>query len=107
MRPAGPRHPPGPVPLWPIVNPGTDRGIPDSRIAREIPISFFLYPPLIIISDCKLIQSMPLLPLQPFFGMDPSINITKQKGEIYTSATAVRRPPLSGWPGLHCDFTGD
>jgi hypothetical protein len=63
MRPAGPRHPPGPVPLWPIVNPGTDRGIPDSRIAREIPISFFLYPPLIIISDCKLIQSMPLLPL--------------------------------------------
>jgi hypothetical protein len=40
MRPAGPRHPPSPMPLWPIVKPGTDGGSPDSRCAREIPTSF-------------------------------------------------------------------
>ena len=53
-------------------------GFPDRQGDPDL---LFLYPPLILISDCMLIQSMPLHPLLLPFFKDLQENITKQKGE--------------------------
>jgi len=99
------------VPLWPIVNPGTDRGIPDSRIAREIPISFFsTLPSSSFQTACSFSRCLYFLSCCHFSVKvlkDPSICITKQKGRRNDFRERGEEAAVSCWPGLHCDFTGD